>query len=266
MFDIGMGGFAGAEKCDLVGLYLLSKLKHLKMTVGLFRDDGLAVSSLTSRQNKKLKQEIIKIFKQEGLSITINVNLKVVEFLDVELNLQTGTHKPYTKPNNTILYVDSDSNHPQSIKKNIPLGVQKRLSLLSSTEEIFKSVAPEYQEALDKAGYKHQLKYDAAAKTGASGKRYRAKQVTWFNPPFSQNVKTNVGAEFLKAVNSSFPQDHPLRPLFNRNTLKVSYRTTANMGQVISRHNRQVSRQAKSNVVNGDLNFQGRKRIPKVLR
>ena len=65
--------------------------------VGVFRDDGLAVSSLTKRQNEKLKRDIKKVFEAEGLSITINVNLKVVEFLDIELNLITGTHKPFTK-------------------------------------------------------------------------------------------------------------------------------------------------------------------------
>ena len=69
-----MGGYAGAEKCDLVGLYLLSLLKQVIKEVGLFRDDGLAVTSLTPFQNEKLKQDIIRIFKQEGLSITKNVN------------------------------------------------------------------------------------------------------------------------------------------------------------------------------------------------
>ena len=143
LFDIGMGGYAGAEKCDLVGLYLLSLLKQVIKEVGLFRDDGLAVTSLTPFQNEKLKQDIIRIFKQEGLSITINVNFKFFEFLDVELNLNTGTHRPFIKPNNTILYVDANSNHPQSIKKNIALGVQKRLSLLSSNEAIFYLCSPQ---------------------------------------------------------------------------------------------------------------------------
>ena len=80
------------------------------------------------------------------------------------------------------------------------------------------------------------------------GKRYRSKHVHWFNPPFSENVKTNVGAEFLKVVSSSFPKGHPLHQIFNRNTIKVSYRTTANMGQVISRHNKQVSSKVKETI------------------
>ena len=75
-----MGGYAGAEKSEIVDLYLLSLLKQVIKEVGLYRDDGLDVISIIPRQNKKLKQDIIRIFKQEGLSITINENLQNFEF------------------------------------------------------------------------------------------------------------------------------------------------------------------------------------------
>ena len=38
--------------------------------------------------------------------------------------------------------------------------------------------------------------------------------ITYFNPPFSENVKTNIGKEFLKLVSKHFPPDHKLHPLF----------------------------------------------------
>ncbi|GFR64589.1 DNA polymerase [Elysia marginata] len=44
-FDVTMGSFDGAETCELVGLYLLSQLQHLDIKVGLYRDDGLAVTN-----------------------------------------------------------------------------------------------------------------------------------------------------------------------------------------------------------------------------
>ena len=45
-----MGSFDGAEVCDLVGLFVLSKLQPLGLSsVGLYRDDGLAVSDKTPR-------------------------------------------------------------------------------------------------------------------------------------------------------------------------------------------------------------------------
>ena len=176
------------------------------------------------------------------MEITITENFKVVEFLDVELNLNTGTHKTYTKPNN-IQFVNVKSDHTESMKKNIPVACQKRLSLLSTNEDIINSASLQYQEALDKAGYK--CKYNATATLGASKKRYRCKQIMWFNPPFSHYVKTNLGAEFLKIVDSCFLPGNPLRVMCNKNTIKLSYKTTVNMAQVITRHNKQVSSQSK---------------------
>ena len=44
-----MGSFDGAEVCELVGLYLLSQLQHLAMNVGLYRDDGLAITNKRPR-------------------------------------------------------------------------------------------------------------------------------------------------------------------------------------------------------------------------
>ena len=241
--DIGMGSFDGAEKCDLVGLYLLYLLQKLRAKSGLFRDDGLAVCALPARQIEKVKKDICNIFKKEGLDITIDANLKIVDFLDVELNLNTGTHRPFTKPNNIIQYIHLHSNHPPSIKKNIPLAVQKRLSMLSSNEDIFNQAAPLYQNALNKSGYTHNLVYEKQQETFK--KRIRRKHITWFHPPFSQNVKSNVGHDFLKILDSSFPPSHILRKSLNRNTVKVSYRTMPNMKSVISKHNSKVLRESR---------------------
>ena len=107
-------------------------------------------------------------------------------------------------------------------------------------KRFFYSVSPQYQEALDKAGYKHKLVYDPTATTGKSGKRYRSKPITWFNPPFSLNVQTNVGKKFLQVLDSCFLPDHPLHSLLHRNTIKISYRTMPNMGTNISRHNSKI--------------------------
>ena len=45
LFDVTMGSFDGAEVCELVGLYLLNKIKPLldSNNIGLCRDDGLAI-------------------------------------------------------------------------------------------------------------------------------------------------------------------------------------------------------------------------------
>ena len=82
------------------------------------------------------------------MSITVETNKTVVQFLDVEFNLQNESFKPYIKPNDVPLYVHQQSNHPTSVLKNIPAAINRRISALSSNEEMFMSVAPLYQEAL----------------------------------------------------------------------------------------------------------------------
>ena len=44
---------------------------------------------------------------------------------------------PYRKPGTTVEYLHIDSNHPRHVTKNTVAEVNKRLSALSSTKEIF---------------------------------------------------------------------------------------------------------------------------------
>ena len=69
---------------------------------------------------------------------------------------------------------------------------------------------------------------------GQRNKRRRKRQIIWWNPPFSMNVKTNIGARFLALINKCFPKDGPLGKAFNRSNLKLSYSACPNMKQLIS--------------------------------
>ena len=241
-FDVGMGCFDGAEVCELVGIYMLSRLQHLKVSLGLYRDDGLGVSHLTARQTELVKKEICRIFKEENLSITIEVNKKVTDFLDVTFDLSSSLFKPFMKPNDSPLYISKNSNHPPSILKNIPEAVNKRLSSISANEAVFNNAAPPYQAALQKAGHAFDLKYLPPNNTPTAKKKNRGRKITWFNPPYSSNVSTNIGAKFLKIIDQCFPTNHPLAKIFNRNTIKISYRCMPNMSQTLSKHNSKVNR------------------------
>ena len=239
-FDVTMGSFDGAETCELVGSYLLNQLPEgIRKQIGLYRDDGLGAFQQTPKEIEGIKKEICKVFSNNGLKITIEANKKIVNFLDVTLNLTKGSYEPYAKPNNIPLYVHRESNHPHSILKNIPLAINKRLSEISSDKESFDKAAPTYQQALEKSGYKHQLKFDATTKDQTRSEvRNRRRNITWYNPPFSKNVATNVGKKFLRIVKESFTPGHPLRKIFNRNTLKVSYSCMPNLERKISAHNK----------------------------
>ena len=125
----------------------------LKEGVGLYRDDGLAVCSATPKQIERTKQGICKVFKANTLNITIEADKKIVNFLDVTLDLTKRSFKPFMKPNNKILYVHRQSNHPPALLKNIPQNINKRLSYISSTQQVFNDAIPPYQKALDESGY-----------------------------------------------------------------------------------------------------------------
>ena len=93
-----MGSFDGAEICELVGLYIQSKLEKIlpKSNFGLYRDDGLALlRNLNGQETDKVRKNIIRVFKDIGFSLEIETNLKEVDLLDISLNLRNGTYRPY---------------------------------------------------------------------------------------------------------------------------------------------------------------------------
>lgn len=93
-FDITMGSYDGAETCELVGSFLLSQLQDLDINIGLYRDDGLAISNATPRVTENIKKEICRVFNQNGLRIKIEANKQIINFLDVTFNLSNSTYSP----------------------------------------------------------------------------------------------------------------------------------------------------------------------------
>jgi hypothetical protein len=246
-FDVAQGSYDGAEACELVGLYILAKLNTLNLNVGIYRDDGLASTSSSPRQVDIIKKKIKAVFNNLGLEITIEANLKIINFLDICMDLDANTYKPYIKPNTTPLYIHSQSNHPPTVIKNLPAGINKRLSTISCNKQVFDTAAPLYQEALEKSGYKFKLDFDPEAARPSQKSKNRKRRITWFNPPYNLNVTTNIGAMFLKLIDSSFPQGHPLRQICNRNTIKLSYRCTPNMSSTISARNAKILKAPEPN-------------------
>jgi len=77
----------------------------------------------------------------------------------------------------------------------------------------------------------------------AANKRKRQRNIIWFNPPFSKNVQTNIGREFLNLIKKCFPPNHKLRKLFNINNLKLSYSCSPSIIQIIDGHNKTILKQ-----------------------
>ena len=160
-FDVTVGSYDGAETCELLGSFLLSQLQVLDINIGLYRDDGLAISNATPRVTENIKKEICRVFNQNGLRITIEANKQIIN-LDVTFNLSNSTYQPFTKPNTTLQYVHRESNHPPITTKNIPAGINKRLSSLSSDKASFDRATPPYQKSLDESGYHYKTHSEIA--------------------------------------------------------------------------------------------------------
>ena len=103
-----MGAYDGAEVFELAGIFILYQLLRIynKNDIGLYRDDSLAVFRNTSRpQAEKIKKHFQRIFCKNNLSIIVKCNSKIVDSLDVTLNLSDGSYKPFQKPNSEINYI-----------------------------------------------------------------------------------------------------------------------------------------------------------------
>ena len=85
------------------------------------RDDGLCVIKASPQSIEKTKKSLCSIFSKQGLRITVEANSKIVNYLDITLNLNTGKFAPYQKPNNVPLYVNQQSNHPLRLSEAYPL-------------------------------------------------------------------------------------------------------------------------------------------------
>ena len=157
-----MGCYDRAEVCELVRCYILNQLSTVMRNelVGLYRDDGLGImKKMSGPEIEQKRKQIIKIFKDCGLNITIKTNLTSVDFHDIRLNLKDNTYQPYRKPNSEPIYINKSSNHPKSIIKGLPKAMGKRLSDTSCKQEVFEVASTIYEEALRESGFNEKLSY-----------------------------------------------------------------------------------------------------------
>ena len=136
-----------------MGTYNLHLLKSSigKENVGLYRDNGLGVlRNLSDSETEPLRKQITKLFKDCGLSITIKMNLKTINFLDISFELVNNTYQPYHKPNNKPAYIHKQSNHPPYILKELPKSINKQISDISCDEHVFNNAKEKYRKSFRK--------------------------------------------------------------------------------------------------------------------
>ena len=154
--------YDGEEISELVGSFILNQLGLVidKNDIGLYRDDDLGIfRGISKPKVERKKKLILKTFKQCRLAVTIECNLKPVNFLDITFDLQNNGYKPYRKANDKPTNINKSSNHPLSIFKQLTKSIEKRLSETSSSKDIFDKSLKLYQDALKDSGFSNDLHY-----------------------------------------------------------------------------------------------------------
>ena len=106
----------------MVGLFLLEKLNEIipKEDMGIYRYDGLSVIPDNGPNTVRTVKKLHKLFNKFQLSIQAETGIKTTDFLDVILDLNTGKTKPFRKENDKPIYINTESNHPPSVIKQLP--------------------------------------------------------------------------------------------------------------------------------------------------
>lgn len=194
---------------------------------------------MTKKEAEDTRKKLCAKFSSLGLKVTAKTNVATIDFLDVTFDLKSKQYMPYSKPGTVHQYVHTSSNHPPSVLKSIPQSIASRLSNISSSEEIFNNHKDEYQQALLKAGHQQNLQYTPQQQNNNRPNR-RARKIVWYNPPFNQDLKTNLGKKFLALVDEHFPVNSELRTICNRNTIKLSYSCMNNIETMLKAHNNKI--------------------------
>ena len=71
-------------------------------------------------------------------------------------------------------------------------------------------------------------------------KNKRKRNVIWFNPPYYEEVQTNIRKAFFNLINKHFPAHHKLQKIYNEFNIKLSYSCMPNMTGIINNHNKKL--------------------------
>ena len=84
--------------------------------------------------------------------------------------------------------------------KQLPKSIEKRISETSSNIDVFNRSIKVYNDALHESNFKEILQFvvPAPKNNDENQKHKRKRNMIWFNPSYSKNVKTSTGKTFLQ--------------------------------------------------------------------
>ena len=149
-------------------------------------------------------------------------------FSELIFHLVAGKFFAFRKPNNQTLYISAKSNHLPTIIKDIPNPINTRMSDLSCNKKLYEKLKPWYETTLNESGFKTTMAY---TKITTINNRSKGRNIIWINPPYSQNVQTNVRKNIPSQTNN-----YTVYTIFNRNTLKLSCSCMSNISTIIKQY------------------------------
>ena len=94
------------------------------------------------------------------------------------------------------------------------------------------------------------------------GKSNRGRKIIWFNPPYSCNVANNIDKKVFLLLDKHFPKAHKFYKIFNRNNVRVSYSSMADISSIIKSHNKKFLSNDKLKSSKYSCNFRDKSSCP----
>ena len=212
--------------------------------------DGLALfKNINGHHADKICKQFYQLFNENGISLEIEYNLKTVNYLDITLDLNSGTYKPYRKLNDETFYIYAKSNHPANILKQLPTSIITRLYNLPSNPEVFHEASKYYQNVLNQSGYEYKLQCKSPNNENenkSKSSKNRKRNIVWFIPPFLKNISNNICKYFLLLIRIHFPNNHKYNKIFNKNNVKISYTFMTSIKSITNMHSKEVITKKKN--------------------
>ena len=161
--------------------------------------------------------------------------MQIMDYLDI-IWLEHRCLQTFNKPNNKSLYVNASSNHPPSVLKHILKSLSKRITTNLCNEDIFHKSVLFCNSILQDSGFNENIIYYPEESVSSRTRKNHSRNIIWYIPPFSKNVKTNVGKHFFKLLKKHFRKNHEYHKIFNKNNIKFSYSCMYNMTKFINSH------------------------------